>query len=83
MANRLGAGAIHVTKAQWLLHNDASIDIALLRMPPTILDFGAKWLLESDFLTDADIQTSSMAVGNEVQIIGLFSRVPGNRCRMG
>jgi hypothetical protein len=72
-----GAGAIHITKAPWLFHSDASIDIALLRMPPTILEFDAKWLVESDFLTDADIHANVMAVGNEVQIIGLFSRVPG------
>ena len=72
-----GTGAIGFVDAQWIFHDDPSIDIALIRMPPKILDYDAKWILEQDFLTDEMLEKHKVGIGDEVQMIGLFSRAPG------
>ncbi|MBI1361844.1 MAG: hypothetical protein GC155_16330 [Alphaproteobacteria bacterium] len=80
--NKVGGGseviAIPARSVRWWLHpTDCTVDVAVARwLPPEDAVTVVRWGVD-DFVTQSDFEQRTFAVGDDIDMIGLFNRSPG------
>ena len=66
-------------KCPWVIHEDPSVDLAVIPFGPSSAIYDFKFLKQKMIATDADITKHHLGIGDDLFISGLFSRRAGRK----